>query len=307
MLVFAASDKGGTGRSVTGCNVAYRRALTGESVAYLDFDFGSPTAGAILDLPKAERGVDSGGLHSYFTRGTEALILDTARYSDRDALYDLPRIGGSGRLALLPGDRDGGEFPIGPGMAARCAQLFLRLDREFDLCVVDLSAGRSYAVELVLEATARPELRHLAVRWLVFHRWTRQHILAAHGLVFGDKGLIRAGRTRGHDPERLSQSIRFVRTAVVDLSGEDQATVTRAPQAAWLRAYDQKLREQADNLRMGRARLAGMIPFDPVLQWSEQLIADTDVQDLKIANAGTLYAFEDLASRLSDDLFWEGL
>ena len=48
MLVFATSDKGGTGRSVTSCNIAYRLSLQGNDVVYLDFDFGSPTAGAIF-------------------------------------------------------------------------------------------------------------------------------------------------------------------------------------------------------------------------------------------------------------------
>jgi len=306
MLIFATSDKGGTGRSVTSCNMAYRRALQGEMVAYLDFDFGSPTAGAIFDVPKAERGVDSSGLHSYFTRHTEAQQLDTALHSDSDTLRDLPRISGAGRLVLLPGDRDGGEFSIRPEMAARCAQLFLKLDREFDLCVVDLSAGRSYAVDLVLEATARPELSSLLCRWLVFHRWTRQHIVAAHGLVFGETGLLKTGERHGHDATELNKAVRYVRTAVVDL-GVDQESVTRAPQGAWLRAYDQKLREQADKLRMGRARLASQIPYDPMLQWSEQVIDDSHVSGLKIANWATVQAFEDLAAKLSDERFWEGL
>ena len=44
MFVFAASDKGGTGRSVTSSNLLYRSALQGNDVCYLDFDFGSPTA-----------------------------------------------------------------------------------------------------------------------------------------------------------------------------------------------------------------------------------------------------------------------
>ncbi len=48
VFVFATSDKGGTGRSVTSANVMYRRALQASDVAYLDFDFGSPTAGAIF-------------------------------------------------------------------------------------------------------------------------------------------------------------------------------------------------------------------------------------------------------------------
>lgn len=306
MLIFATSDKGGTGRSVTSCNMAYRRALQGEAVAYLDFDFGSPTAGAIFDVPKAERGVDSSGLHSYFTKHTEAQQLDTALHSDSYTLRDLPRISGASRLVLLPGDRDGGEFSISADMPARCAELFLKLDREYDLCIVDLSAGRSYAVDLVLEATARDELAALTSRWLVFHRWTKQHILAAHGLVFGEKGLLKAGERRGHDPQKLNNSVRYVRTAVVDL-GVDQESVTRPAQSAWLRAYDQKLREQADKLRMGRARLAGQIPYDPMLQWSEQVIDDSDVSGLKIANQATVQAFEDLATKLSDERFWEGL
>ncbi|NUP47640.1 MAG: ParA family protein [Catenulispora sp.] len=306
MLVFAASDKGGTGRSVTSCNVAYRLALRGEAVAYLDFDFGSPTAGAVLDIPKAERGVDGSGLHSYFTRHTDAVELDAALHSDSDALRDLGRYPSHGRLTLLPGDRDGGEFPISADMPARCAQLFLKLDREFDVCVVDLSAGRSYATDLVLETTARPELANASWRWLVFHRWSAQHIVAAHGLVFGDKGLLATGLRRGHDRTRLDAAMRFVRTAVVDL-GVDRGAVERAPQAAWLRSYDQRLRESADRLRMGRSRLAGVIPYDPILQWSERVIDDADVSRLKIANQATVQAFEDLATRLSDQRFWEGL
>ena len=65
MLVFAASDKGGTGRSVTSANLAYQRALTGDHVAYVDFDFGSPTAAAVFDVPSALRGTEERGLHSY--------------------------------------------------------------------------------------------------------------------------------------------------------------------------------------------------------------------------------------------------
>jgi hypothetical protein len=227
-------------------------------------------------------------------------------HSDSDTLRDLPRISGAGRLVLLPGNRDGGEFSLSADMPARCAELFLKLDHEFDLCIVDLSAGRSCALDLVLEATARPELRFLTCRWLVFHRWTRQHLLAAHGLVYGDRGLLMAGERRGHNRQTLAESVRYVRTAVLDLS-VDQESVTRAPQSAWLRTYDKRLREQADKLRMGRARLAGQIPHDPVLQWSERVIADSDVSGLRIANQATVDAFEDLAARLSDERFWEGL
>jgi len=53
VLVFASSDKGGTGRSVTSCNIAFHLAQRLD-VAYLDFDFGSPTAAAVFDVDLAQ-------------------------------------------------------------------------------------------------------------------------------------------------------------------------------------------------------------------------------------------------------------
>ena len=65
MIIIATSDTGGTGRSVTGSNVVYRRALQGSDVCYVDFDFGSPTAGAIFGISALNRGTTTGkGTHS---------------------------------------------------------------------------------------------------------------------------------------------------------------------------------------------------------------------------------------------------
>jgi MinD-like ATPase involved in chromosome partitioning or flagellar assembly len=90
VLVFASSDKGGTGRSVTSCNIAFHLAQR-HDVAYLDFDFGSPTAGAIFDIAKAERGIDRDGLHTYFTDGiTDPRQLDVWHAPRGQALV-LPR------------------------------------------------------------------------------------------------------------------------------------------------------------------------------------------------------------------------
>src|SRR5947199_9909024 len=107
MLVFATSDKGGTGRSVTSSNVAYRRALQGSDVCYLDFDFGSPTAGAVFELTSAATGTDSGGLHSYLQgRVVAPARLDVWSDSDRESLRSRPA--GAGQFVLFPGDRGGG-------------------------------------------------------------------------------------------------------------------------------------------------------------------------------------------------------
>jgi hypothetical protein len=305
MLIFAASDKGGTGRSVTSSNVLYRSALQGNDVCYLDFDFGSPTAGAVFDLVSVERGTKEGGMHSYL-RGVNAepQRLEIWTESDRSSLREKPP--GAGRMVLMPGDIDGGEFVASQETIERCGRLFLRLDEEFDLCLVDLSAGRSHALEMVLAATAMPAMQAVKSRWLVYHRWTRQHVIAASGLVYGERGILDTGKRYGHKERELSQSLRFVHTAVVDPDSVELAGL-QAEQVAWLRACDASLKDLAGQLRVGRSLLLGSVPLDPVLQWREQLISDNDVLMRRIANPGTRTAFENLAMKIVDDSAWEPL
>src|SRR5262249_21091698 len=306
LLVFATSDKGGTGRSVTSSNVLYRSALFGRNSCYLDFDFGSPTAGATFGADSIARGADRGGLHSYLQARTERVdSVDIWAQSERRELRAKPM--GSGRLVLLPGDKGGGEFPATREIMRRCVDLFLRLQEEFEICLVDLSAGRSQAIETVLAATAQPELKAakgITCRWLVFHRWTRQHILAAHGLVHGDRGLLDAGKDIGHDRDELQATIRFVRTAVVE-PDSPQWKGMRAPQIAWLRDCDATLRELASRSGLGRTRRLGSTPLDPMLQWREQLITDDDVWATRVANSETVKAFDELARKIEDDAAWD--
>ncbi|HEY9390622.1 MAG TPA: SCO2523 family variant P-loop protein [Mycobacteriales bacterium] len=306
MLIFATSDKGGTGRSVTSSNMAYRRALRGSDVCYVDFDFGSPTAGAIFNINSLLHGTTSGGLHSYLLgRIAQPDSVDVWTSSDRRSLRNPPP--GVGRLVLLPGDSGGSEFfSTGPDLVRRCATLLSRLDEEFEICLVDLSAGRSYATDVVLAATATAELASVTTRWLVFHRWTRQHIVAAAGLVYGAHGLLDTGTAYGHDRDRLTDSIRFVRTAVVDPNSPELEGL-RAAQVAWLRDCNRDLQEMASQRRVGRTAMLGSVPLDPVLQWREQLISDNDVLTRRIANQQTVDAFIRLAELLTDDAAWVGL
>src|SRR5262249_5767485 len=160
-----------------------------------------------------------GGLHSFLQeKVAEPERLNVWAASERPSLRGRPD--GAGKFALLPGDQGGGEFASSEAIVLRCADLLGQLDEEFDICLVDLSAGRSYATAIVLSATALPQLRRVTSRWLVFHRWTRQHVIAAHGLVHGDRGIIDMGVERGHDRGTLSGSVRFIRTAVVDPNAE---------------------------------------------------------------------------------------
>jgi hypothetical protein len=301
-LIVATSDKGGTGRSVTSSNIIYRRALHGSDVCYLDFDFGSPTVGAIFGLDSIPRGTDQGGLHSYLQgRVAEPHRVDIWAETDRESLRSRPP--GAGRLVLMPGDRGGGEFSITKDVVNRCVKLFLRLQEEFELCLVDISAGRSYAADMMLAATAHPDMRSIGARWLVFHRWTKQHVMAASGLVYGDRGLLDNGVKRGHDREDLTNAIRFVRTAVVNPDSPELAGL-QATQVAWLRECNRDLQELARTERLGRTVVISTIPLDPVLQWREQLLSDRDVWASQIANPATIAAFDDLAVRLVDEKAW---
>ncbi|WP_067717533.1 SCO2523 family variant P-loop protein [Nocardia yamanashiensis] len=155
ILVFATSDKGGAGRTVTTANIAYRLCLHGHDVAYVDSDFGSPTAGTVFEIGTAEHGVKAGtGLHSYLLGEIGAAArLDVGRTTDRRQLRDMPP--GAGKLLLVPGDAGGAEFLVADDMIVeRCIALLNSLAAEFSVVMVDLSAGRSVALELALRATA---------------------------------------------------------------------------------------------------------------------------------------------------------
>ncbi|MEV0297863.1 SCO2523 family variant P-loop protein [Nocardia sp. NPDC050710] len=303
MLVFAISDKGGTGRSVTSCNLAYRLSLKGKNVAYVDFDFGSPTAGALFEIGGKERGVPGGiGLHSYLLDlNGVASQFDVRATTDR---IDLRKVSArAGRLVLFPGDEGGAEFAtIDDGMVQRCADLLVALEDEFKVSIVDLSAGRSVAAQLVLKATTLPQLRLKTVRWLVFHRWTRQHIVAANGLVHGPHGLVHTGTEYGHDRAKLLGSIRYVRTAVGDPNRGDGSG--GPAQATWVQEQNRALRDLANRNQLGSSATLGITPIEPVLLWREQIILDKDVT-AKIANAETAVAFSELARRLDDSASWE--
>ncbi|MFI0962011.1 SCO2523 family variant P-loop protein [Streptomyces sp. NPDC021080] len=299
MLVFAASDKGGTGRSVTSANLAYRRALDGDNVCYLDFDFGSPTAAVVFGIPRVLDGFGHQGLHSYLWGNIgEPARIDVWANSERKALSERPSRSGS--LVLLPADRDGGEFVTDEDSLHRCVDLFLSLNAEFDVIVVDLSAGRSYAMDMVLQATSQPELRGVPARWLVYHRWTTQHVSAAADLV---SAMMKIGAAVGHEEEALAGAIRFVRAAVPAV-GAPLLSQMPSTTARWMRAYDEKLDAMAASRGIGKTRVLGSVPLEPVLLICEQLITDEDVHGSRIADKATWHALVELSKRLTDDAYW---
>ncbi|WP_405487253.1 SCO2523 family variant P-loop protein [Nocardia sp. NBC_00511] len=303
MLVFSVSDKGGTGRSVTSCNMAYRLSMKGYKVAYTDFDFGSPTAGGTFEISRIDNGLpDGGGLHDYLMGLCNIPDpLSVRSETDRTDLGQSRHP--SGRLVLFPGDRGGAEFnTLEPKMVDRCVDLFAKCEREYDVTFIDLSAGRSAALQLVLDATRKQELDHVVSRWLVFHRWTSQHIAAARALVHAEHGILKLGEALEHPEGRLASSIRYVRTAVPELH---RARDLRPAQSAWLQRQHDALTRTSIRNRMGNTVVLGQTPVEPMLQCREQVILDVDVA-AKIANPETVDAFRKLADRLVTDAVWEG-
>ena len=94
-----------------------------------------------------------------------------------------------------------------------------------------------------------------------------------------------------------------MRTAVID-PGSEELSGLRPAQIAFLRECDRDLVDHASRLNIGRTRVLGSIPLDPLLQWREQLISDNDVYNRRIANAATVAAFEKLSVDLIDDATW---
>lgn len=307
MLIFSSSDKGGTGRSVTSCNMAYRLSLLGRDVAYLDFDFGSPTAGAIFEIPKLERGTQDGGLHSYILgQTTVPTRVDVRKVTERPALQERPS--GSGKLTLFPGDVGGAEFHLSDDHIKAAISLFQAVEREFDVCIVDLSAGRSSALDMSLNAIS-PRVRKKTregndrVRWLLFHRWTTQHVIAAGGLLFEQNGILPCAVEAGFARADFMRLVRTVRTAVPDASAFGEKTT--AEQTRWVVRSDDHLKALAQGRGLGQDLLAGTTPLEPMLLWREQVIMDLDV-NRRLAKPATTQAFDKLAVRVVDDHAWEG-
>ncbi|MFF0659413.1 SCO2523 family variant P-loop protein [Micromonospora tulbaghiae] len=251
MLVITHAAKGGTGRTVAAANIGHRLALRGADVCHLDLDTGAATAASVLGLPAP----DPGGTHSLLLgrAGTPARldVWERSRWFDPQG-----RPPGAGRHELLPGDPAGGDFPADRDVVARLVELLLRLDEEFDMCLLDLRSGRSFMVDAVLAATADPRIGPIERRWLIFHRWTEQHLLATHALMHDERGLLACAGARGHDETQLLARTWYVRAAG---DGEPDPATGR------------RLARLAGRLRLAE-RVAATVAYDRDLAWREHLV-----------------------------------
>jgi hypothetical protein len=137
----------------------------------------------------------------------------------------------------------------------------------------------------------------------LFHRWTTQHVLAASGLLFAEKGIVAAAVEAGFTRAGFTNLVRTIRTAVPDATAfGNQAT---PEQEAWLRESDDILKGLAKSRKLGQDLLAGTTPLEPMLLWREQVIMDVDVKR-NLAKNATTDAFDLLADKVINDHSWEG-
>lgn len=269
------SHKGGTGRTTTAANVAYRLALRNRSVCCVDLDLDSPTFGAVVGIKGLEQGAEI-GIHDFLHlsgQGLDPRPPDLAADAVVDIWQrtDLPRpgVGRAGRLRLLPGGRERLGLKLAPSAAQGriLAQILADLSDDYDYLLLDVRSGASDTVNAVLAADN--ELK--SIYWLVFFRWTYQHLSGATDLC---ERLSGAGATLG-----------LVRTAFTEPT----------EMASWFKEQHRALKARArESLRW---EIITDIPVEPMLQWKEGIITSEDLRD-GIASQAIIAGYDDLASRL---------
>lgn len=275
------SHKGGTGRSVASANVAFHAARQGEHVCLVDVDLASPTLGAVLGIPGLEAGVAAPSRH-----GSPSSLGDLLDHPDQASSIDQALVsawkspdlmqyasGPVGDLYLLPGSSWRGDEAY-HRLTEPLAHALGMLNDRFDRVVVDVRSGVSTVVQAFLE----PPLSQEVDVWLVFFRWTPQHVTGLDALLRGLQDKVNVLRT--------------VRTAYVE---PDQ--VAERERRDWVKKCYAALDQRYQAIDPRHQQLLATIPLEPLLQWQEMVVTP-DYLDLGLANPETFEAFASLTTEL---------
>lgn len=286
-VIAALSHKGGTGRSVAMCNVAFHLAQRGDHVCLVDLDLASSTLGAVIGLDNVSDGMPRGengplGIGDFIAQPAWADRMGEALHT----AWSVPELGrenlgSAGRLELLPGSSWSAD-QAGPRDVVRALRPLLEeIQRDgFDHVLIDVRSGLSSA----MAAMTVPDLQSALDGLLLFFRWTSQHLVGLRSLVewLPDGTPWAAARTAVANPqsEHLTQNLRET-----------------------LRLKDDELWKAYRVVDPEEDKLLGSIPLEPVLQWREKVLTLADEQR-RIASHGAIEAFRGLAETVTSPETW---
>jgi CobQ/CobB/MinD/ParA nucleotide binding domain len=300
-VVIAASFKGGSGRTTTMANVAFRLALnTFNRVCMIDLDLAAPTLGSVLELDGYEAGTKPGrGIHSFLPNpetGNKPREVG-ALLEDADLLVDVRRNCGSPgvRQALeslgddpwfrvLLGEAQWREVANPESLSKPINSILETLSTRVPYVFVDVRAGTDSPL-FALTHYHRPRER----KWAVFYRWTPQHVRGTAHLI---DQLI-----KNNVPRDLIHTVRVARGTLAEpLDG----TAADNALASWMAGQDALTQEYAEDLGL-LAFPRTDIPRSEILFWRDGIIAAEALPGLGQASRTLTDAYRQLAVDLFGD------
>lgn len=295
MKVFVGiSHKGGTGRSVTIANLAYRFAIRAHNVCIVDFDLASPTMGAVLDLTGLEAGVSDPS--SGFPLSVGDLLENNQKAGQAEkaivSVWSSPTLNSSyapnyGRFSLIPGLRQLGDRIAPDDIAKRIPHILDALSRNYDTVFLDVRSGASNVLSAISSAcvSERTHGRELISSWLFHFRWTQQHLIGIADLLSNE---IEGLRRKIENDDRIC----LIRTAFIN-----PETIGEPARAWFLKRHADLEKSLKNNIPESIMPLLGDIPLDPILQWRECIITPDLVKN-GVANEATDRAFSLITDKL---------
>lgn len=279
------SHKGGTGRTVTTANIAYHLAAEGHDVCIVDLDLASPTLGAVVGLSDISAGaLDSKGIHNILygdviPENVELLLRDVWESPDISGFHSFS----SGEFRLLPGTNGGSDMLLSYERSEereRLRRVLQELLARYEFVFCDLRSG----IGSVAHTFVSSPVAEKVYAWILFHRWTRQHLAGVIDLA-----------QRLNEAVAIEPSPRFmtVRTAKIDPESVPPGSRT------WINQRDDEL--WAEHKKLSSATNSeltnlGTIPSELLLQWNECILTEA-LLGSTTAKA-TADSFRDVATRL---------
>lgn len=279
----AVSHKGGTGRSVGIANTSFHLAMQGKNVCIVDLDLASSTLGAVFQLQGMETGVRGiSGTHDLLRQPLAGDVIMNSLLDLWDSdLLSTARNPNVGRFRLLPGNRMQGDLEmLIDDLVDPLRHLLESLCSGFDIVIADVRSG----ISTVFQALCNIGSPYLA-GWLVFHRWTPQHLAGAAEFV--------------QNLTTFEQPTYTIRTAYItpDYERNDEQARYFRHQDSLLESSEKEFVSHANTRARVQCRRLTSIPLTPILQWEERILTRDFAH--RVGAMGAFDAFAELATELN--------